>query len=109
MKELKRLTSDNILIPKPLIDPYSLLRQLNETKKDINRKYLRIFNKRSGRNEYTLNLGTNKYLVRDPKYIHVIDYEQAIQLLFKMNNLIKESNFLDFEISYEDCDTDQTE
>ena len=89
---------NEILIPKQLIDPHRILTELNKAAKASKHKVFRIFNIRTGKDVFVLHKGINKFLFRDPKYIEPINVIVATRLLYRMNDLIKNSNYLDFEI-----------
>lgn len=98
MQNQLKETSDNILIPKPLIDPYQVVKELNEAAAAKQHKFFRVFNTRSNKDVHTLHRGTISFLYRDPSFIEVVNTQKVIEVLFKMNDLIKRSNFLDYEI-----------
>jgi len=93
--------ANQIIKPSKLLNPYQIIKILNEAAAADEHKYLRIYNKRSNKNVYLLHKGTKKFLFRDPKYIEVLSTQQAAEVLFRINKLIKESKYLDFEINYE--------
>ena len=98
--------TEKILIPKPLIDPYSILDQLNKSALSGEYKYFRIFNTRSGKDVYLLHRAKTAFLFRDPKFISCLNTEQTIELLYKLNSKLKDSRYLDFEIIPEDLPQD---
>ena len=87
-----------ILIPKLLIDPVSAVNEINEAAARNEHAILRIFYTRSKKNVFTLQKGSSKFLFRDPKFISCIQKDEAINLLFRLNEKIRTSRFLDFEI-----------
>ena len=89
-------------VNKPVINPVEVLDRIDKAAMTNKRVYLRIFNVRTGKDSFLLHKGTRKYLFRDPKYIEVIRRETAINLLYRLNETINKSNYLDFEIREEE-------
>ena len=89
-------------VNKPVIIPTEVLDQIDQAAITGQRVFLRIFNTRTGKDSFLLYKGTRKYLFRDPKFIEVINRQKAIILLYRLNDVIKASNYLDFNIAREE-------
>ena len=86
---------------KPAIDPAKVLNELDQAKKEGRNKFFRVFNTRSNKTVFSLNNGTSNYLFRDPNYIELLKRKEATKILFRLNEKIRTSNYLSFELKRE--------
>lgn len=93
-------TVSNIKRPKQLIDPVNTINRIEAAAEKNEHIYLRVFNIRTNKNHFCLHKGRS-YLFRDPYYIETLNKNQAISLLFRLNDKIRNSRFLSYEIKPE--------
>lgn len=80
------------------IDPRETLGIISRAAKENNHVYFRVFNVRSNKDHYVMHKGTHSFLFRDPNTITVMDWVTAEKTLEYLDEVVKRSNYLDFEI-----------